>query len=89
MSYETDLTDEEWEIIEKYFQRDSTLGGRENLYDIRAIVDAIFYILKTGCRWRDLPKDKPPCHGVYYHYKKWKEQGVFDKVNAELLKNVP
>ena len=88
MSYDTDLSDKEWDLVRIYFEKRTTNSGSKNKYIIREVVNAIFYVLKTGCRWQDIPKEKPPCATVFYHYKKWRDNGTFDKANENLLKNI-
>ena len=69
--YETDLSDEEWRLVEAWLPPDPG-GGRPRVTDLRAVVDAIFYVLKTGCQWRMLPDDFPPWSTVYHYFRRWK-----------------
>src|SRR6516225_3496603 len=62
--YASDLADAEWRLIEPYMPAVKRLG-RPRETDLRAIVDAILYIARTGCQWRLLPKDFPPFTSVY------------------------
>jgi transposase len=59
--YSTDLTDEQWAILEELLPHpDRAKGGRPRKHSLREIVNALFYIEKTGCQWRMLPKEFPP-----------------------------
>src|SRR5215813_5228162 len=59
--------------------------GRPRETDLRAIVDAILYIARTGCQWRLLPKDFPPFTTVQGYFYGWRDQGLFERINFELL----
>ena len=59
--------------------------GRPRETDLRAIVDAILYITRTGCQWRLLPKDFPPFTTVQGYFYDWRDQGLFERINFELL----
>ena len=85
-SYPTDLTDKEWEKIEAFFYVSKAKGGRPLKHSKREILNAIFYILRTGCQWRYLPHDFPPWKTVYEQFRRWKKQGVFEKMNDAMVK---
>jgi putative transposase len=85
-NYPTDLTDKEWHKVEGHFLVSYDKGGRPLKYEKREILNAIFYILRTGCQWRYLPHDFPPWTAVYKQYQRWKTGEVFEKVNHELTK---
>ena len=82
--YASDLTDAEWRLIEPYMPAVKRLG-RPRETDLRAIVDAILYIARTGCQWRLLPKDFPPFTTVQGYFYDWRDQGLFERINFELL----
>ena len=82
--YASDLTDAEWRVIEPYMPAVKRLG-RPRETDLRAIVDAILYIARTGCQWRLLPKDFPPFTTVQGYFYDWRDQGLFERINLELL----
>src|SRR5438477_3161006 len=82
--YASDLTDAEWRLIEPFMPPVKRLG-RPRETDLRAIVDAILYIARTGCQWRLLPKDFPPFTTVQGYFYDWRDQGLFDRINFELL----
>jgi putative transposase len=74
-SYASDLTDAEWALLEPLIAR-SHPAGRRQTYPLRRIIDAIFYLLRTGVQWRMLPHEYPPRYGVFYHYAQWRENGT-------------
>lgn len=86
--YPSDLLDSEWEKIESLFRVNYIKGGRPLKYSRRQILNAIFYVAKTGCQWRFLPKDYPPWRRVYNYFRKWRVEGVFEKLNHKLRKAV-
>jgi len=76
------LTDNEWLIIEPLLpQKKKT---RPPKWIKRDIVNGIFYQLKNGCNWVDLPRDLPPYSTVFWHYKQWREAGIIEKIMHEL-----
>ena len=81
--YPTDLSDDEWRCINPHLPS-PTGQGRPRLHGLRAILDAVFYILRSGCPWRLLPKDFPPWKSVYDWFRKWRIDGTFERLNAEL-----
>jgi len=80
-NYPTDLTDEGWALVSPLLPAASTKPLR---VDLRSVLNAIFYIQKTGCQWHMLPKDFPKYQAVRYHYDKWMKMGVFEKINEKL-----
>jgi transposase len=78
--YSTNLTDAQWQIIEKIVE----LKNRKRKYSLRSIWDAILYVIKTGCQWRMLPSDFPKWQSVYFYYRKWIKDEIFDKVLDKL-----
>ena len=58
--------------------------GRPRLHGLRAILDAVFYVLKSGCPWRLLPREFPPWKTVYHWFRKWRIDGTWERLNAEL-----
>jgi transposase len=59
-------------------------GGRPAKYERREIVNALLYVSRTGCQWRALPHDLPPWTIVYWYFRRWKEDGSFERLMAEL-----
>ena len=85
--YPTDLTDAEWECIAPYF-RSPNKRGRPKIYSLRHVLDAVFYVLRSGCAWRMLPRDFPPWRVVYYWFRKWRIDDTFERLNAALRKRL-
>lgn len=77
--YPSDLTDQEWEIIAHLFTK-HPLGGRPPKYSRRSMLNAMFYIAKTGGQWRYLPKEFPPWHGVYVQFLRWRDNGLIEQI---------
>ena len=75
-SYETDLNDCQWEVLQPLFERPYTTG-RPRKVPVREILNAIRYVLKTGCQWRLLPNDFPNWKTVYNTFSSWKKRGVW------------
>jgi putative transposase len=82
-AYPSDLTDKEWAILGPLVTPGKQ-AGHPQVLDLRRIVDAVFYLLRTGCRWRALPHDLPPWPTVFYHCAKWRRRGTWERVNAAL-----
>ena len=83
--YPSDLSDKEWQALEHLF-RGPPRRGRKRNWPIRTVLNAIFYVLKTGCQWRYLPKDFPPWQTVFYHFCQWQRRGEWFKVHEALRK---
>lgn len=90
MPYSSSLTDIEWEILEPLLPEVLPQKKRTRPCDWtkRQILDGIFYRLKNGCKWEDLPKDLPPYSTVYWHYKQWRAEGALDRLMQMLHKQV-
>ena len=82
--YPTDLTDNQWTILEPLIP-DAKPGGRPRKAEKRRIVEAILYQLRAGSAWRLLPHDFPPWQTVYYYLRRWQAEGVWAVVNHTLL----
>jgi putative transposase len=82
--YQTDMSDEEWKKIEPLIPKRKTKAGRKRVHPFREILNAIFYIVRSGCVWRMLPHDFPPWQTVYYYFRIWKLSGVWESMNAAL-----
>jgi putative transposase len=79
-SYATDLSDAEWECIEPHV-RAPNKRGRPRIHGTRIILDAIFYVLRSGCPWRLLPRDFPPWCTVYHYFRRWSFDGTWERLN--------
>src|SRR5215203_1100334 len=82
-SYSTDLTDTEWERLKLYVPPPNK-RGRPKTHSTREILNAIFYLLESGCAWRLLPRDFPPWETVYWWFRRWRIEGTFERLNAAL-----
>ena len=83
MSYETNLTDARWEITAEFIE-----DGRHRKHSLRTIVDAILYVVKTGCQWRYLPLDFPKRQLVYYYFRKFETTGLIEIIHDTLRERV-
>jgi len=83
MSYETNLTDARWEIIAEFIE-----DGRQRKYSLRTVVDALLYVVKTGCQWRYLPTDFPKWQLVYYYFRKFETSGLIEVMHDSLREQV-
>jgi putative transposase len=72
----TDLTDAAWELVKPLLPV-ARHGGRPRTTDVRAVVNAIFYLLRTGCQWRLLPHQFPPWGTVYHYFRSWEDSGTW------------
>lgn len=81
--YPTDLTDAQWKLLELILTSSQCLKrrGRKRTVDLREVVNAILYLLRTGCAWRMLPHDFPAWQTVYGYFRQWRETMVFEKIN--------
>jgi transposase len=82
--YASDLTDAEWALIAPHMPAVKRLG-RPRETELRSVLDAILYIARSGCQWRMLPKDFPPFTTVQGYFYDWRDDGLFEKINFELL----
>ena len=80
--YPSDLTDEQWALIEPMVPVKP--GGRPAKHPRRRIVEAILYLNRTGCAWRQLPHDFPPWDTVYWYFKRWNAEGTTDRIHDAL-----
>ena len=87
MGYPSDLSDAEWHTIRRLLPAPKP-GGRPRTTDLRAVLNAIFYVLRSGCAWRMLPHDFPPYSTVYMYFKQWQEDGAWEKIHDHLRDRV-
>ena len=83
MGYASDVSDTEWRIIHRLLPT-SKPGGRPRSTDLRTVVNAIFYVLRSGCAWRMLPQDFPPYSTVYMYFRQWQKDGTWEKLHDVL-----
>jgi transposase len=81
--YPSDLTDAEWAVLDPLIPR-ARKPGRPVRYSKRAVLDAIFYLVRSGCPWRMLPHDLPPWRLVWHYFAHWKKVGLWETLNAVL-----
>jgi len=84
LRYASGMTDQEWAEIAPLLRTDHRLG-RPRTHDLRSVVEAILYVLATGCQWRALPKEFPPRSTVQGYFYGWRDDGTWHYVNAELV----
>jgi putative transposase len=85
--YSSDLTDAEWTILAPFIPPIKA-GGRPELHPRREIVNAIRYVLRTGCAWRLLPHDLPPWQTVYHYFRRWRLDGIWETTHTALREQV-
>lgn len=81
--YPSDLTDAEWAVLQPLIPGPAKLG-RPPRYEKRAILNAIFYVVRSGCSWRMLPSEMPPWRIAYYYFMRWREDGVWIELHEAL-----
>lgn len=87
LRYASDLTDREWGLLAPFMPERSALG-RPRKVELREVVNAILYILTTGCQWRALPKDFPPRSTVQGYFYRWRDDGTWPWINDALVKRI-
>ncbi len=85
--YPSDLTDEQWRLIEPSIPSPKP-GGRPRSVDLRAVVNAVLYLSRTGCSWRQLPHDFPPWGTVHFYYRCFRLDGTWEKIHEQLRRSV-
>jgi putative transposase len=84
--YPSDLTDEQWGLVKNLIPEYP--GGRPRKTSMRDVLDAIFYVLRTGCQWRFLPKDFPPKSTVWGYFDQWRHNGTLELIHDALRDKV-
>jgi len=82
-TYPTNLSNSQWQIMSKFLDT-----KRTRKYDLREIVNAILYLVKTGCQWRMLPADFPKWQIVYYYFATWKQNGLLEHIHESLVEKI-
>lgn len=85
--YPSDLTDEQWKLIRDLLP-EARRGGRPRSTCVREVVNALFYLNRTGCAWRYLPKNFPPWQTVYDYFSKWRASGTWRRIHAVLRREL-
>jgi putative transposase len=81
--YSTDLSDAEWACLEPHLPA-SKATGRPRIHSPREILDAVFYVLRSGCPWRLLPHEFPPWKTVFHYFRTWRIDGTWERVNRAI-----
>ncbi len=84
LRYASELTDEEWSLIEPFLPKPKPLG-RPRTTELRSVVNALLSMLATGCQWRMLPKEYPPYSTVQRFFYRWRAEGLWQQINHELV----
>jgi transposase len=85
-TYPSDVSNQEWEILRQLLPEPSFEGNRQ--YELREIVNAIYYVIRTGAAWRYVPKDLPHWETAYHYFTLWKNTGVWQQANNTLMKRL-
>jgi len=83
LRYPSDLTDDEWQLIEPLILP-AKRGGRKREVNIREVMNGVMYVLSTGCQWRAIPKDLPPRSTVFAYMDLWSYDGTLERIHHEL-----
>ncbi len=83
LRYPSDLTDEEWALVEPLVPP-AKRGGNRRTVNVREVVNGLMYVLSTGCQWRAIPKDLPPRSTVYDYFDLWGWDGTLDRLHDAL-----
>jgi transposase len=83
LRYPSDLTDEEWKLVEPLIPP-ARRGGDKRTVNLREVVNGLMYVLSTGCQWRAIPKDLPPRSTVHGYFDLWDWDGTLDRIHHEL-----
>lgn len=86
--YSTDLTDAEWALAAPFLTKKHSETHCNRIHPLREILNAIFYQLRTGCQWRELPHDLPPWPTVHDYYRRWRRTGLLDRLHDFLREQV-
>jgi putative transposase len=84
LPYPSDLSDKEWELIKPLIPTLQTNRGRKRIHSFREILDAIFYLLRSGRVWRMLPHEFPHWKTIYYYFRLWRILGIWEHINTVL-----
>lgn len=88
LPYPDDLSEREWSLVGSLVESKDSPRGRKGLHPKREMLNAIFYLLRTGCGWRHLPHDFPPWKSVYTQFRRWRLGGLFNLLHDHLRKEL-
>ncbi len=86
-TYPTDMTNEQWQALSRLVPPTKP-GGRPRRVDMRKVLNALFYVARTGGAWRMLPKEYPPKDTVYYYFKMFRQDGTWERIHDAMRKRV-
>lgn len=87
MAYPSDLTDAEWQLLEPLLPAPKATG-RPRKWDLRLILNGIFYLVRSGCAWRMLPREFPPWSTVHDVYRHLRRDGTWERIHTQLREQV-
>jgi putative transposase len=87
LSYTTDLTDEEWQLLQPLLPP-AKAGGRPRKYPMREVLNGIQYVLRGGCAWRLMPHDLPHWQTAYQTFRAWRQDGTWLRIHDHLREQV-
>ena len=87
LTYTTDLTDEEWQLLKPLLPPEKT-GGRPRKYPMREVINGIQYVLRAGCAWRLMPHDLPQWQTAYQTWRAWRQDGTWLRIHDQLRDEV-
>ena len=82
--YPSDLSDKVWDVIKPQIPNSQMNRGRKRVHSYREILNAIFYLLRSGCAWRMLPHEYPHWKTVYHYFRLWRILGIWEQINNVL-----
>ena len=85
--YPSDVSDEEWAILEALIPPEKP-GGRPRTTEMREVINALFYLDRTGGQWRALPHDFPPWSTVWSYFRRWRNDGTWERIHTALRERV-
>ena len=85
--YPSDLADEQWRLVAPSIPSPKP-GGRPRSVDLREVINAVLYLSRTGCSWRQLPHDFPPWGTVHFYYRCFRLDGTWEKIHDQLRRRV-
>ena len=90
INYPTDLTDEQWRLIEPHLPpaKSGTPKGGRPPTDVRTVVNGLLYFARSGCQWRMLPRDFGPWPTVHHYYRLWRRDGTLQQIHDALRRQV-
>jgi putative transposase len=85
--YPTDLSDAQWSLLESHLPIPKR-RGRPRVHSPREILNAVFYVLKSGCQWRMLPRELPPWRTVFHYFRTWRIDGTWEGMNRAMRRRL-